>query len=95
MANEMLNEIQKYVESGDTLLAFIELPMVHYLTNTRPYLSTSWPKLLYSDNLFKEQLYCSAERKTLPVVIRQKVNMGLTNRPENRMDNYTEYINSS
>lgn len=32
VANEMLNEIQKYVESGDTLLAFIELPMVHYLS---------------------------------------------------------------
>ncbi len=95
IVNQLLSDIQPYVKKGDTLLAFIEMPMIHYLTHTRPYLNTSWPKLLYSPDIFKKQLDLAESKGALPIVVRQKLNMGATNWPYNSIPDYTEYINPS
>ena len=95
VVNQLLSGIQPYIKHGDTLLAFIEMPMIHYLTHSRPYLNTSWPKLLYSPDIFRKQLDLAESKGTLPVVIRQNLNMGATNWPYNSIPDYTEYINPS
>ncbi len=95
VVNQLLSGIQPYIKEDDTLLAFIEMPMIHYLTQTRPYLNTSWPKLLYSSEIFKKQLGLAESKGTLPVVVRQNLNMGATNWPYNPIPDYTEYINPS
>lgn len=92
VVNQLLAELPNYVEEEDTLLAFIEIPMLHYLTGTRPYLHTSWPKLLYSPDLFQKQLNAAA-LKSLPVIVRQKQNMGAANWPYSTIKDYTQYHN--
>jgi len=87
----LIKGIRKFVQPGDTLLAFIEIPMVHYLTGTTPYLSTSWPKLYYSAELFRNALFTPSVSANLPVVIRQTVNIAHSNWPIDTIPHYTGY----
>jgi hypothetical protein len=93
VVNQLLMELPNYVKQNDTLLTFIELPMIHYLTSTKPYLSTPWPKLLYSPKIFNYQLTTAAVSGRLPVIVRQRQNMGAANWPYDSMPDYTKYHN--
>ncbi len=93
--NEMLEALSKYVAPDEDLLAFNSIPMVHYLTGTKPFLSTSWVKLLYADKIFAKELHDAVEKKGLPVVIRQKTNTGDTDWSLVPPENYTAYLNPS
>ncbi len=95
VVNELLSEIKKYVKPNDYLLAFNELPMLNYLTDTKPYISTSWIKLIYNEKSLLEQLDTSVKTKGLPVILRQKANMGGTNWPNNIIKDYTKYEDKS
>ena len=75
--------IQNYVLPGDTLLAYIEIPMVQYLSGTTPYLNTSWPKLLFSSDLFKTGLHAPLKSTGLPIVIKQTIRIAHSNWPLN------------
>ncbi len=69
--NELLQESAKYVKPDDYVLAYDNIPLYHYLTETKPYLRNSWP-WLYQPDVFKAQLEKSeTEIKPLPVVIFQ------------------------
>lgn len=68
--SELLAEMEKYVEPDDYLLAYNEIPLIHYLTRTKPWLGNPWP-MLYSPNEFEERLHKQDQRHdSLPVIVR-------------------------
>lgn len=67
----LLSELNKYVKKGDYLLCFESLPMIHYLTETKPYIGNPWVWVYNSEN-FIRHLKKSAATIPLPVVVRQK-----------------------
>ena len=67
----LLSELGKYVHKGDYLFCFESLPMIHYLTETKPYIGIAWVWGYDSDN-FIRHLKNSAQTIPLPVVVRQK-----------------------
>lgn len=64
-----LVEIRKYVKKDDQLLCLEHLPMINYLTETRPYLSNSWPWSYDPGNLEIHIKRAEKEIKGLPVII--------------------------
>ena len=69
--NVLLSELGKYVHKGDYLFCFESLPMIHYLTETKPYIGNPWV-WGYDANNFIRHLEQSVETIPLPVVVRQK-----------------------
>jgi len=69
--DNLLSELGKYVKSGDYLFCFESLPMIHYLTETKPYIGNPWV-WVYDSNNFIRHLKKSVETIPLPVVVRQK-----------------------
>ncbi|OED39453.1 hypothetical protein AB832_04110 [Flavobacteriaceae bacterium (ex Bugula neritina AB1)] len=72
--NEVLPALTKHTKPGDYLLAYDNLPMLHFLTDTKPYMYNSWV-WVYDSFVFDTKLK-KAENVTskLPVVILQKFN---------------------
>jgi hypothetical protein len=68
---DLLTELNKYVKADDYLFCFESLPMIHYLTETRPYLGCSWVFLIGYDD-FKARIDELVATTPLPVVLRQK-----------------------
>jgi len=69
--DDLLSELGKYVHKGDYLFCFESLPMVHYFTETKPYIGNPWV-WVYDSNNFIRHLKKSVETIPLPVVVRQK-----------------------
>jgi len=92
--NELLEASRNYIKPGDFLLAHDAIPMVHYLTGTRPFLHNSYP-WLYQANVYKALLEQSTEEKDhLPVIIMQKVATNShrgTHWPENSAPEYEQW----
>lgn len=73
--NELIKEGFIKIKDEEYLLSFIEMPMLNYLSNKKPYLSTSWPKLYYNPKAFEMKLDEALKRRNkLPAIIRQKQN---------------------
>ena len=70
--NALLDELSKYVQPGDVLLCFQSPAMVHYLTETRPYLENAWPWTYTATAMEKHFIKAQAETDTLPVIVREK-----------------------
>lgn len=68
IVNDALKGIQPWVKPGDTLLVYGSMPMLNYLTDTRPAMDCCWPELL-STSLIAERLSKIAKP---PLVLRQK-----------------------
>jgi hypothetical protein len=65
----LLLELNKYVKSGDIILTYESIPMVYFLTETRPYLYNSWP-IQYLPAEFDYALNkARAEHPELPVAV--------------------------
>lgn len=45
VVSDLLDAMQHFVKPGDELLAYNEIALVHFLTETRPWLGTPWPML--------------------------------------------------
>jgi hypothetical protein len=72
IVNDLLKGIKPYVKEGDYLIAYESLPMIHYLTNTKPFLYTSWIASI-TDNNFKSNVKLALDSKRkLPMILRQK-----------------------
>jgi hypothetical protein len=81
--DELLLTSSVYIKPDDFVLAYADIPMFYYLTETRSYLGNPWPGMFTSDML-KNSLNKSEESKhQLPFVVMQKVKMLNTNWPEN------------
>ena len=72
--SEVLRELEKRVQPGDEILAFNGLPMVYYLTRTRPVLSIPWLTIINIDYL-NSQLAKIGDSISLPsLAVRAKTN---------------------
>ncbi len=69
--DELLAALNNFVQEDDYLFCFESLPMVHYLTGTRPYLGNPWP-WTYDPDSFKKHLDQSVASIPLPPVLKQK-----------------------
>lgn len=65
----------KYIVEGDTTLFSLDIPTLHYLTNTKPYLTNPWPNTAPIGKLDRKFEY--ARTKPLPkLIIRRRVEIG-------------------
>lgn len=65
----LLSEVSKYTKPGDFLLTFESIPMIHFLTQTRPYAYNPW-SILYLPAEFERALNkARLERSKLPLII--------------------------
>jgi hypothetical protein len=70
--NHILKEVSQVVKPNDYLLVYDKLPMLYYLTQTRPYVYNPWI-WTYDSYSFKRQLKrAESEIKAKPFVIVQK-----------------------
>lgn len=70
--NDLIKELKNYVKPNDYLLVYDNIPMIHYLTQTRPYVYNPWISL-YDSNSFKSKLKkAENEAEVLPVIVQQK-----------------------
>lgn len=74
--DELIAALTPVVEEGDYLLAFSDIPMVHYLTRARPYILTSWPRLYDSLRNFTDRMEDAEHQLGLPsAVVMHKMEM--------------------
>ena len=72
--NEVLPVIKKHVKKGEYLLAYDNIPMVHFLTETKPYMYIPWI-WVYDSGVFEDNIKRAEESQDkLPVVLLQKFN---------------------
>lgn len=68
----LVDQLPLYVKKDDYVLEYGDIPLVYYLTGSRPYLDNSWPDLYTSDQ-FSDKLNQSLKEKgILPVIVRAK-----------------------
>jgi hypothetical protein len=70
--NNLLTGIKPFVKDNDYLIGYESLPMIHYLTSTKPFLYDSWLIRSVSASLEQKISRMNKEKKKLPLVIRQK-----------------------
>jgi hypothetical protein len=69
----LLQALRPLVRKGDALMDHMQLPLIYFLTETRPYLRSSWANL-YEPPAFKASLERAlADERDLPVFVRTKV----------------------
>jgi len=73
--DSLLIELNKHVSKGDYLLAFSDIPMINYLTETKPCIGTSWPKLYYAPSIFETELNHGYNKSQPSAVVMQKMEM--------------------
>ena len=93
--NTVLNEVYKQVEKDDYLLAYDNIPMLNFLTETKPYMGISWVWVYDSQTFDKKIKKAEKEIPYYPVVVQQKINtIGSFSPPisnymsENKVENY-------
>ncbi len=79
--SELLKELNKYVKKDDYLFAFESIPLVHYATETKPYMYNSWPSLYTREQFSYELKAAEKEHGEKPVVVKHKVNTRNSNWP--------------
>ncbi len=90
--NELINESQNFIKKNDYVLAFDWMPMFHFLTETRPYLYNIGISHYSGEELSEYFEKSLDEKKILPVIIRQKIDMW-GNWPRDTPKNYHEMEN--
>ena len=68
--NDMLDGIAPFVKKEQTLLAYGSVPLVNFITGTRPMMGCSWPELLNAAMLEQKLNSCHET----PAILRQKFN---------------------
>jgi len=88
---ELLDELKKYVKQGDLLFAYEEISLVYFLTQTYPYLYTTWPMLEQPSSLQKLIEKAETERADFPVVVRAKASTSARHWPNNLNEGLEPY----
>lgn len=71
-AEALLEVLPRYVKKGDYTLYFQSIPMLHFLTETKPYTGNPWVWSYDSSNLEKQLQRARKKHKELPVIVREK-----------------------
>lgn len=74
--NQLLGVLGQKIRPGDELLVFANMPMLHMLTETRPYLGMSWVKALSASQLRSSLEKAASIQRELPIVVVHKRNVG-------------------
>lgn len=70
--NELLHNLENIVQPNDYLLVYDKMPMIHFLTKTKPYMYNPWV-WIYDYNSFEKKLQkAETEIQSLPIVVQQK-----------------------
>ncbi len=69
--NNVLEHVKPYKNAETELLAFPSVPMINYMTNTKPFVSNSWIAIMPCD-LFKRELLYGEQHKPLPIIVISK-----------------------
>jgi hypothetical protein len=72
VVNNLLEGIKPFIKDGDYLIAYESIPMIYYLTNTKPFLHDSWLVGMDSTSFTKKIKRSRIEDNPLPLVLRQK-----------------------
>lgn len=72
IVNEFLPFLSKEIKQNETVYFHESLPMLHYLTNTKPYLDNSWPWIYGPENFNNRLIQKEKESNFRPTIIRQK-----------------------
>ncbi len=80
---ELLDELKEYVKPGDFIFAYEEISLIHFLTQTRPYLYHTWPMLEHPASFKKLIEKAEIERPLLPIVVRAKASTSVRDWPNN------------
>jgi len=86
--NELLKESGKYIKKNDYILAYDCIPMVHFLTETRPFMHNSWPWLYIPDAFLAELQIAVKNSNQFPVVILQKMSTLNSDWPQNQYNGF-------
>jgi len=85
VVQELLDVINKYVNEDDYVLAYNEIPMLHFLTKTRPYLYNCWPDASPSHQ-FRQMLdRAMREKAKFPIVVMAKYDTSEFNWPSKKV----------
>lgn len=88
--NDLLLQLNNITKPNDYLLMYDNMPLIHYVTETKPYMYNPWV-WLYDDALFMKKLNEATQNiEGLPVVVAQKFNTILKFSPPT-----TDYLSSS
>ncbi len=68
--NTMLHGIEPHVKPGTELMAYGSIPLINYLTHTRPYIGCSWVEQLSASML--EKKLAKAPKIGFPLILQQK-----------------------
>lgn len=81
VVEELLGAMKKFVKPDDELLAYNEIAMVYFLTETHPWIGTPWPMLLSPEKI--DYLLQEKERSgaKLPFIVRALGSTGSNNWP--------------
>lgn len=70
--NELLVNLEKYVKPNDYLFTYDKIPMIHFLTETKPYTYNPWI-WIYDSYSFKKNIdRAEKEIDILPIIVQQK-----------------------
>ncbi|MEI6752090.1 MAG: hypothetical protein WCK78_02885 [Paludibacter sp.] len=72
IVNDLLDGIKPYIKEGDEIITYESIPMIFYLTKTKPYLGSPWLIAMSGSSLSNKIERVKKIKKTLPLVIRQK-----------------------
>jgi hypothetical protein len=93
--NTVLKEVIKQVQKDDYLLVYDNVPMLNFLTETKPYMGISWVWVYDSQTFDKNIRKAEREIQYYPVVVQQKMGtIGKFSHPisnymsENKVENY-------
>ncbi len=70
--NDLLYHLEKYVEPNDYVLTYDKIPMIHFLTETRPYMYNPWIWIYDSYSFKKSMERAEREIPVLPIIVQQK-----------------------
>lgn len=68
----LMTHLRPLVKKNDYLLCYQHIPMVNYLTETRPYLGTSLPWVYDASNMERHFIAAQNNITELPVIVRNK-----------------------
>jgi hypothetical protein len=92
ITNAVLKALEPHVKADDYLLAYDNVPMLNYLTQTKPYMGISWV-WVYDSKTFENKIKQAEETLPyLPVVVQQKFRtiVSFTEPDEDYMDETKE-----
>lgn len=79
--DEVVGQLNLILRPGEELLAYHNIPLIHYITRTKPWLQNPWPKTLGMARVKKQIAINFEKKRTLPVVVRDIADVSNTQWP--------------